>query len=168
MKVHSMRLYFETKEAESGKFSAIYVDDVSINLVGLMEGFEGADNIASIRGAGHLAMLSVTEKEAKENGGHSLLVTRHEKDATVKINISSYIGHKVSFTAYVKTKDTEIRMGLDGSPSVEYVRMAADTEGWNEVSCTLELDASLKAAEVYIETNGASDYDIDDIFVKMA
>lgn len=164
---HSMQLIFGTREAAPDKFSAIYVDDVEIKLVGLCESFEDKENIAAIRGAGHLPILIVTDKESRDGKSHSLLVSRAEKDATVKLNISSYIGKKTAFCAYVKTSDKVIRAGLDGAPSVEFVSTESNGD-WTEVRFEKEIPDGLLAAEIYIETDGNADMFIDDVFVTVA
>ena len=164
--VHSLSLYFGTTEETDGKFSAIYLDEVSVKLVGLEEGFEDNANIASIRGMGHLPMIMVTDKEAHTAGGHSLQVTRHEKDATVKFNISSYVGEKISIRAYVKTDDDVIKMGIDGSEPVELVSIASVKGEWTCLEAITVLDKDMNSAEFYIETDGNGDYYVDDIFVS--
>ena len=166
--VHSMFLFFGTKEKEEGKFSTIYVDEVEIKLVGLTESFEESTNIASIRGMGHLPTLIVTDKEAHTAGGHSLMVTRQVKDATVKFNISSYIGKKIRICAYVKTKDNVITLGIDGSEPVELVSERSVQDGWTCLDALTVLDSNMNSAEFYIETDGNADYYIDDILVSMA
>ena len=162
---HSLFLFFGTTEKTEGKFSAIYVDDIEIKLVGLEEGFEDANNIASIRGMGHLPVITVTDKESVDGNGHSLMVTRHEKDATVKFNISSYVGEKINITAYVKTKDSLIRMGIDGSEPFVLSEVESNKDGWTKVEARAVLDANMNSAEFFIETDGNADYYIDDIFV---
>lgn len=165
--VHSAILSFGTKEAEPDKFNAIYVDDMTIEPTGLYESFEDKANIAAIRGAGHLPFLFVTDKEAHTAGGHSLCVTRQEKDATVKLNISSYIGYKVEFTAFVKTSDKEIRIGLDGNVPQEWTKVSSDGE-WTELKAVAEIPKDLRSAEVYIETDGNAEFFVDDVVVKLA
>ncbi len=164
--VHSMQLFFVTKEDAPDKFSAVYVDDVEVKLIGLQESFEEKQNIAAIRGAGHLPVLFATDKESRDGSSHSLCITRQEKDATVKFNISAYIGKKICFSAYVKTKDKQIKLGLDGAVSKQLAMVEA-TDEWTLISAECELPKELKTAEVYIETDGNADYFVDDIFVQM-
>ena len=162
--VYSMQLLFVSKDSDGLSMSPIYIDDVEVKLVGLSENFEEKTNIAGIRGAGHLPVLTVTDEVCRGGGGHSLLVRRQEKDATVKFDISSYIGMKIKFTAFVKTGDKSVKAGLDGAPSKELANVAAGGD-WTEVSFETDLPKDLKAAEVYIETDGNADYYVDDIFV---
>lgn len=163
---HSMFLYFGTTEAVDGKFSALYVDDVSIKLIGLVEGFEDSTNIAQVRGVGHLPFISVTDKESRDGKGHSLQVTRSEKEATAKFNISSYIGLKVKIEAYVKTSDSIIILGSDNIKDGKLAEVASDKNGWTYICAYAELPKDINSAEFYIETDGHSDYFVDDILVS--
>ncbi len=164
-KFMSLSICFSTKEAKEGVQSPIFIDNLHISLVGLEESFEEETNIASVRGMGHLPMLTVTDAHS-HNGGKSLLVTRAEKDATVKFDITPYIGKKVLFTAFVKTSDSEIRLGLDGqTPCVLRTVMSKQNE-WNEVSAEVDLPEDLRTANIYLETDSKGDIYVDDIFVK--
>lgn len=165
--VYSMFLYFLTKEATQNTFSPIYLDDIELQLVGLAESFEDEFNIASIRGVGHLPFCYVTDKEAHNGVGHSYCVTRQEKDATMKFNISQYVGHRVKVTAYVKTTDSEIRMGLDGKEPHLLCRVDNIPGEWMELKAEFELDAELNSAEMYIETDGNADFYVDDILCEL-
>lgn len=162
--VHSMFLFFGTKEEQPDKFSAVYVDDVTIELIGMEESFDEATNICAIRGVGHLPFLFVTDQEAHE-GGKSLCVTRQEKDATVKFNVSAYIGRTIELTLFVKTKDKTIRIGLDGATPTKLLETAS-VDGWTKLTTTTTLSEELTTAEIYVETDGNAEMFIDDIFVK--
>ena len=164
-KFMSLSICFSTKEAKEGVQSPLFIDELHISLIGLEESFEEETNIASVRGMGHLPMLTVTDAQS-HNGGKSLLVTRAEKDATVKFDITPYIGKKVLFTAFVKTNDSEIRLGLDGqTPCVLRTVMSKQNE-WNEVSAEVDLPEDLRTANIYLETDSKGDIYVDDIFVK--
>ena len=164
-KYMSISLCFSTKEAKEGVQSPIFIDNLHISLVGLEEGFEEETNIASVRGMGHLPMLTVTDAHSY-SGKKSLLVTRAEKDATVKFDITPYIGKKVLFTAFVKTSDSEIRLGLDGqTPRVLCTEKSLQND-WTEVRAEVELPSELKTANIYLETDSKGDIYVDDIFVK--
>jgi len=165
---HSLRLFFGTKEAASGPCSPLFVDDLTIELIGQEESFEEASNIAAIRGAGHLPFLFVTDQESVDGKGHALGVTRQEKDATVSLDVSAYVGKKVSFLMYVKTDDTTIRVGIDGSEPVCCAEVAAARGGWTEVRGTAEFPADVLSAKLYVETDGRADFYVDDVFVKLA
>ncbi len=165
--VHSMYLFFTTEETEEKTFSPVYADDIEIKLVGLKESFENKSNISAIRGMGHLPVLSVTDKESVDGKSHSLMVTRQEKDATVKFDISQYIGHTIEFSAYVKTSDSIIRMGLDGAVPVMLSEVESGANEWKKVSFVTELSKDLLSAEIYVETNGNAEFFVDDIFVHI-
>ena len=163
--VHSMFLYFDTIEEQQGKFSAIYVDDVDIELIGLKESFEKPAHIGAIRGMGHLPFITVTDKESVDGSSHSLLVTRAEKDATVKFDISSYIGRDINIVMFVKTKDSKIRIGLDGAVPTLYGEFDSVSGSFTKITASASVPKELKSAEIYVETDGSSDMFIDDILV---
>lgn len=162
--LHSMTIFFGTKEANKESMSPLYIDDVSIKLVGLFESFEEEKNIAAIRGAGHLPFLCVTDEESVDGKSHSLKVTRQEKDATVKFNVSSYVGNKIMFSAFVKTSDKVVKMGLDGAVSTEISSIEVK-EGWNKIEGVVDLPKALTTAEIYIETDGNAEFYVDEIAV---
>lgn len=166
--LHSMQFLFTTAEETPDKFSPFYIDDIDVKLIGLEESFEEETNIAAIRGVGHLPYCYVTDKDSGDGKSHSYCVTRQEKDATVKFNISSYIGNKINFTAFVKTNDKKIKLGLDGAISKEYACVDSLSDAWTKISAQIDLPSDLKSAEVYIETDGNAEYLIDDIFVERA
>lgn len=164
--VHSMLMNFGAIDAEQGKNSPIYVDDVEVKLVGLFESFEEKTNIAAIRGAGHLPFCYVTDQESVDGKSHSYCVTRQEKDATIKLNISSYIGMTVDVSLYIKTKDTKVTIGLDGA--VPQPLATADTSSgeWVKVSARTELPKDLNSAEIYVETDGNAEFYVDEVEVR--
>lgn len=167
-KVHSMFLTFGSIEAKPDTFSPIYVDDIKISLAGLIEGFENDTNIALIRGVGHLPVLSTTAQETHTPAGRSLLVTRQEKDATVKFSVASFIGKTINVKAYVKTSDSVIKMGLDTTESVELTTINTIPNEWNLIEAKTTISPSVNSADIYISTNGNADYYIDDIEVTLA
>lgn len=163
--VHSMLLNFGTTEAESGKSSPMYVDDMEVKLVGLYESFEDKTNIAAIRGAGHLPFCYVTDKESVDGKSHSYCVTRQEKDATIKLNVSQLIGMTVDVSLYIKTKDKKVTIGLDGA--IPQPLATADTSSgeWTKVTARAELSKELTSAEIYVETDGNAEFFVDDVVV---
>ena len=165
--LHSFVLFFDAKEANEGVFHDIYVDDVQIHLIGLEESFEEESNIASIRGAGHLPICYVVDTESRDGKGHSYCVTRQEKDATMKFNVSPYIGRHVEVTAYVKTSDHMIKLGLDGAIPQLLAQVEAKEE-WNKITTSITIPENLTTAEFYIETDGNADFYVDDISVLIA
>ncbi|MGN0401680.1 MAG: endo-1,4-beta-xylanase [Acetatifactor sp.] len=165
--LHSAVLVFLVKDKE-GDISPLYLDDMTIRLIGQEESFEEKQHIAAIRGAGHLPFLTVVDYESRDGQSHSLLVTRQEKDATVKFPVSSYIGHTITVTAFVKTADKVIRMGLDGAVSMQWAQVDALPGEWTGITATAELPGDLRTAEIYLETDGNADFFVDDFFVERA
>lgn len=165
--IHSMFFYFDTEETDQNNVNPVYIDDVSVKLIGQKESFEYPSHIAAIRGMGHLPVLMVTDKESVDGCSHSLRVSRAEKDATVKFDVSSYIGHDISIKLFVKTNDELIKIGLDGNNPIELATVHSSLNGFTEISTVTTLPHSLNSAEIYVETNGNADIYIDDIFVTI-
>ena len=163
---HSIRLFFSTKDENPGHVSPLFLDDVTIELIGQEESFEGETNIAAIRGAGHLPFLYVTDKESVDGKGHSLCVTRQEKDATVKLDVSAYIGYTADVTMYVKTTDKVIRAGLDGTEPKVLTEVNSTGVEWNVLEMRVTIPEGLTSAELFIETDGNADFFVDDVFVR--
>ena len=164
---YSVRLFFGTKEEQQGPCSPLFLDDFTIELIGQEESFEDETNIAAIRGAGHLPFIFVTDKESVDGKGHSLCVTRQEKDATISLDVSAYIGKTIDVTMFVKTADKVIRVGVDGSEPVCLVEVAAAADGWTEIHTTATLPDGALSAKLYVETDGRADFFVDDIFVRL-
>ena len=115
---------------------------------------------------GHLPMLSIITHD-HHCRDHALLVARQEKDATVKFDITPYIGYKVEFTAFVKTDDAKIFAGLDLKAPLCLADVDSVRGEWNKISFETTVPDDLKSAEVYIETDGNADMLIDDILVRL-
>ena len=165
---YSVRLFFGTKEEDPHHASPLFLDDLTVSLIGQEESFEEETNIAAIRGAGHLPFIFVTDKESVDGKGHSLGVTRQEKDATVSLDVSAYIGKTVDVTMFVKTSDKLIRIGVDGSEPVCIAEVAAAADGWTEINAKAMLPEGALSAKLYVETDGRADFFVDDVFVRMA
>lgn len=165
--VYAMFLNFNAIEPQ-GKNSAMYVDDMEVELLGLYESFEDKANIAAIRGAGHLPFCYVTDAQSRDKKSHSYCVTRQEKDATIKLNIAPYIGHTVDVTLYVKTGDSVVRIGLDGAAPELWKEVYTTEVEWTEIKTTVTLPSDLNSAEIYVETDGNADFYVDDIVVTLA
>ncbi len=163
--VHSMLMNFGAIDAEQEKNAPIYVDDVEVKLVGLEESFEEKTNIAAIRGAGHLPFCFVTDKESVDGKSNSYCVTRQEKDATIKLNISPYIGMTVDVSLYIKTKDKQVTIGLDGAVPQPLAKADTSSGVWTKVEARVELSKDLNSAEIYVETDGNAEFFVDDVFV---
>ena len=158
----ALSLYFESEGTKD-----IYVDDVEVHLVGLTEGFEGETHKAIPRGVGHMPVLTVAKEGAADKDGHSLLVHRSEAEATVKFNASAYIGKNVTVSAMVKTDDSKVKIGLDGSKPTEFASVDVTPGKWTEVKTTFKVDSTLTSANIYFETNGKADYSLDDVKIAI-
>ena len=160
--LNSLKLYFETNDKND-----IYIDNVRVKLVGMEEDFEGQDSIASARGVGHMPVVSVVDTVYRGDEGHSFLVTREAQDATMKFDVTKYIGNVVNVKAYVKTTDNKIRLGMDGDNPILITEVDVIPNEWTEISGTYQISSDVASANMYIETDGTADYYVDDIFVEI-
>lgn len=120
------------------------------------------------RGTGHQARLKLAQKINHTPDaaiGFSLQVSRQEQDASMKLNISRYAGKNVTVTAYVMTEDNKIRMGLETSDSTQLLETDSVSGDWTELSVNVTIPEDVPAAFVYLETDGAADFYVDDISV---
>lgn len=155
-----LSLYFETNGTAD-----LYIDDVSVRLVGMDEGFEDTSHAAVPRGVGHMPQLTQTTQES-HSGRHSLQVTRQAQEATVMLDVSKYVGKTVEVSAFVKTADETIRMGIDGEDKL-VVETPAAAEDWTELRGVFTIPAERTSAQLYIETSGASEYYVDDVSIRI-
>ena len=158
----ALNLYLETNDT-----SDIYVDNVKVRLVGMDEGFEEEKNIASARGVGHMPSVTVVNTESHNGSGHSYQVKRTEQDATMSFNVTPYIGRTVKVSAYVKTTDSKITLGLDRDTPVKLIEVDALENDWTFIETTCMISKDYATAKMYIETNGAADFFVDDIKVTI-
>lgn len=120
------------------------------------------------RGTGHQAKLRLAQKINHTEGaaiGFSLKVSRDEQDASMKLDVSRYAGKNVTVTAYVMTEDKKIRMGLETAESEQLLEADAVSEDWAELSVNVAIPEDAPAAFIYLETDGAADFYVDDISV---
>ncbi len=151
--VEDMLISFEPY-VEAGK--AVSVEPQDVGIIG--------------RGTGHQAKLKLAQKINHTEGaaiGFSLKVSRQEQDASMKLNISRYAGMNVTVTAYVMAEDQKIRMGWETSESTQLLEADAVSEDWAEVSVNVTVPEDAPAAFIYLETDGAADFYVDDISVTI-
>ncbi len=151
--VEDMLISFEPY-VEAGK--AVSVEPKDVGIIG--------------RGTGHQAKLKPAQKINHTEGaaiGFSLKVSRQEQDASMKLNISRYAGMNVTVTAYVMAEDKKIRMGWETSESTQLLEADAIPEDWAEVSVNVTVPEDAPAAFIYLETDGAADFYVDDISVTI-
>lgn len=120
------------------------------------------------RGTGHQAKLRLAQKINHTEGaaiGFSLKVSRDEQDASMKLDVSRYAGKNVTVTAYVMTEDKKIRMGLETAESEQLLETDAVSGDWAELSVNVTIPEDAPAAFIYLETDGAADFYVDDISV---
>lgn len=162
--MNSLKVYFE-----SNGIADIYLDDVQVKLVGLDEGFEeGGNGIASPRGVGHMPLFIIDDTDSHNESGHALRVKRDAQEATARFDIGKYIGEMVTVKAYVKTDDSKITLGFDDATAIPLATVDSVPGEWTEVSATFEISDLLASANMYIETDGTSDFLVDDFSVRIA
>ena len=84
----------------------------------------------------------------------------------MKMDLSSFIGRTIKITAFVKTQDKKIFMGLDTTTSQQLAEENA-SDDWVEVSATCSIPKELNSASLYFETDGNADFYIDDIDITV-
>lgn len=119
------------------------------------------------RGTGHMPTIRLVShinhtEDAKV--GYSFLCERNEQDATCMLDVAKFSGKNVTFTAYVKTEDTEVAVGLDTGSSTE-IKKIKSGDDWDVVSFNYDIPSGLDSAFIYFETNGNAKLYIDDISV---
>lgn len=119
------------------------------------------------RGTGHQAVLEIEQKVNHTEGapiGFALKVSRKEQDASMKLDVSRYAGKTITVTMHVRTEDRMIRMGLD--TGVDSVLAEADSASeWTQLSAVCAIPEDIRAAYIFVETDGAADFYVDDIAV---
>lgn len=119
------------------------------------------------RGTGHQAVLEIEQKVNHTEGapiGFALKVSRKEQDASMKFDVSRYAGKTITVTMHVKTEDKTIRMGLDTGSDAVLVESGSDTE-WTKLSAVCAIPEDVRAAFIFVETDGAADFYVDDIAI---
>ena len=121
------------------------------------------------RGTGHQSVITMVNTENHTEDaviGYALKISRNEQDASMKMDLSSYIGRTVKITAFVKTQDKKIRMGLDTTVSEQLIEKNA-SDDWVEVSAECTIPEDLNSANLYLETDGSADFYVDDIDISV-
>lgn len=123
------------------------------------------------RGSGHVAdimlMMNVNHTQKDEGVGYGLKVARKEQDATLKYDVSKYMGKTVDFSAFVKTKDKVIFLGADNDTPVYYVAQNATQEDWDYVSFRYTIPEDCPSQYFFFETDGHADIFVDDVTVHI-
>ena len=139
-----------------------YVDDMGVKTTYTAEsaGFykRGTGHMPSIR------IMALVNHTPDAKVGYSFFCERAEQDATCMLDISKFSGKNITFTAYVKTDDTEITIGL--STGEDKVLKTVKSNGdWTPLSINFDVPEKLSSAYIYFETNGSADMYIDDVSV---
>lgn len=119
------------------------------------------------RGTGHQAVLKIAQKINHTEGaaiGFALQVSRKEQDASMKFDVSRYAGKTITVTMHVMTDDKTIRMGLDTGNDAVLAETDSAAE-WTKLSASCTIPEDVRAAYIFVETDGAADFYVDDIAV---
>ena len=165
----SLNVYFESAGLtdDDEATADIYIDNIQVKLVGLVEDFEDTMNVSSIRGDAHMPVLTVTDQVFRGEAGHSLMITRQDSTASANFDISQYVGKTVNIEAYVKTDDNKITLGFQGVNAEELTTVDAVKGDWTKVTGKVDISDDLRAAKLYILTDGNATIYVDDIFVSI-
>lgn len=126
------------------------------------------------RSSGHLAYLNLAARKnhtPDQAVGFGVKVSRDDKDANVKFDITRYAGNVIDLSLFAMTDDAVITIGIDGSfPLVLDKKQAkgTDSDGWVELSRKFNVPEGLGSVYIYVETDGSNDFFIDDISIKLA
>lgn len=123
------------------------------------------------RGSGHQASIMLKMKENTTEGatlGFSLQVKREAQDATLRYDITRFIGHTINISYYYKSTDTQLLMGVDGYEDGGVREYATEGEDWQLIEATLRLPEDLETAALFFETEGNGDFYIDDFSIALA
>ena len=126
-------------------------------------------NITS-RGSGHQSVLlfSKDENHTREAPiGRSLKISREESDATVRFDISRFIGNTIVVSLYAKTEDASVTLGATGDEDLVLTTGPSDKD-WVQLTAIVGLDEGLSSAALYLETDGSADLYVDDVAVGVS
>ena len=123
------------------------------------------------RGSGHQAVIMLKIKVNHTEGanpGFSLHVRREEQDATLRYDISRFIGHTIKISYYYQSADAQLFMGVDGYEDGGVREYDIAGEDWQLIEATLKLPEDLESAALFFETDGTSEFFIDDFSITVA
>ena len=121
------------------------------------------------RGSGHQSALEFVNDDNHTEGapiGRCLKVSREESDATVRLDISRFIGETIDISIWVKTADSAVTLGAAGDSDTVLSTTSSNGE-WVEIKGACKLNEGLQSASLYIETDGSADVFIDDVSVQV-
>ena len=165
--------------AAAGSRSDFEVKQVSASgtLADLMIDFEPVDgmivNLEQLgvlsRGSGHQSKLMLQNKENNTKGaspGFSVKVSRSESDATVKIDISGFIGEYITQELYIKTEDKSVIVGIEGDGGSFALEKYDSAGDWICASGCYHIPDDWSGAAIFVETDGSADIYLDDIAIN--
>lgn len=162
---------YDAKNPPSFRDSTTLLYDFEPHAVdGVLENLSPEEMGFKSRGSGHQSRLDFANKinhTADAVIGRSLIVTREEQDATVRLDISRFIGETVQVSLYIRTEDTEVTLGATGDSTDTVLVTAQPTEEWTLLETTIRLDEGLSSAALYLETDGKADLYVDDVTVEV-
>ncbi|MBO4415002.1 MAG: endo-1,4-beta-xylanase [Lachnospiraceae bacterium] len=118
------------------------------------------------RGSGHQPKLEMAPRVNHTPDafiGYSVVCERAEQDATMMMEASKFSGKNVTFTAYVKTTDKVVRIGLETGETIPLKEVAAGDDEWHVISLNFDVPDGLNSVYVYFETDGNADLYVDDV-----
>ena len=144
-------------------FEPVTVDGQISNKTPTEYGFIG-------RGAGHQATIMLKLGVNHTEGatpGFSLQVRREAQDATVRYDITRFIGHTVKIGFYYKSADAKLYLGTEGYESgpLEYEITGED---WQLIEAVLKVPEDADTVALYFETDGNGEFLIDDFCITLA
>ena len=120
------------------------------------------------RGSGHQSSLTFVNSENHTQDapiGRCLKVSRAEQDASVRMDISRFIGETIKISLYAKTADARITLGVTGGEDVILDEKDAGDD-WVCLEASCRLNEALSSASLWLETDGNADLYLDDISVE--
>lgn len=154
-----------------GKAEDIFLDFEPVEVDGSWSNRSPSELGFVSRGAGHQATIMLKMKEnhtPDARTGFSLQVRREAVDATLRYDISRFIGHTITVSYYIKSQDQTLTMGVDGFDDAGSVSFDTPEFDWTLIETTLKLPEDLDSAGLYFETDGSGEFLIDDFEIKLA
>ncbi len=154
-----------------GKAEDIFIDFEPIQVDGSWSN-KSPDELGFIsRGAGHQAYIVLKMKEnhtPDARTGFSLEVSREAVDATLRYDISRFIGHTITISYYIKSEDQTLTMGTDGYDDAGTVSFDTPEFDWTLIEATLKIPEDIDTVGLFFETEGSGMFLIDDFSIKLA
>ncbi len=118
------------------------------------------------RGTGHRPIIEMAPQVNHTPDaitGLSVVCRRNEQDATIQMDASKFSGKNVTFTAYVKTTDKTVRIGLETGETTPVKEIGIKNDDWHVISANFDIPEGKSSVYIYFETDGSADLYIDDV-----